>query len=658
MDYSLFDKRFSFRYGDRSCFDLSPVKEHGESGNTVTDTYIFDGALRVTSALTLYPEYSACRWVNTFENISSEPTEIISELWDCDIFLPLPHDEKRKRTAFLPADDEVTKIISAAGSDWSAEEFSCDADRLYETKYENHIAVGETRKYACTGGRSSEHTAPFFNIHSGSFGIVFAVGWSGQWNAEITREENSAHIKSKVEDTHFRLLPGEKIRTSSAVIMMYDGDIVSGQNKWRRLVKNHFSLMGKEGRLSAMPLCAGIWGGMSTEGILKRIDVIKKNALPFEYLWIDAGWYGMDSKPSPDEFEGDWTGSTGDWRVNPYHHPDGLKNVCRAVREAGMKLLLWVEPERVVYSTPIVSEHPEYFIMFSKNERSNCLLNLGREDAWNYCYKTLSSLIEELDVKFYRQDFNMSPLPYWRKGDGDSGDRCGITEIKHITGMYRLWDALLSRFPSLMIDNCASGGRRIDIETLSRSVPLWRSDAQCPANATAALPQSHNISYSSWLPYNGDGCGRMYDTYHIRSCYAGGMTTNFTYSENDAFGGDEGKLAWLKARCEEYLSLRKFFYGDMYPLTEISNKEDVWSAVQFDVPEDDEGIVEVFRRPRSPYVSACFFLGNIDEKSDYSFTSLSGEERIISGKVLAEDGFCVELAEHPRAEIFRYRKLR
>lgn len=657
MNTSLFDKRFSFTYGDKNCYELSPERQRSKSGNTVTDTYIFGGGLRVTSVLTLYPEYSAAEWVNTFENVSGSPTEIISELWDCDITLPLPHEEKRKRTAFLPSSDEITKIISAAGSDWSAEEFSCDADKLYETKYENHIAVGETRKYACTGGRSSEHTAPFFNVHSGSSGLIFAVGWTGQWNAEITREEDSAHIKSKIEDTHFRLLPGEKIRTSSAVIMTYEGDIVSAQNKWRRLVKAHFSLIGKEGRLSAMPLCAGIWGGMSTDGILKRIEIIKKNSLPFEYLWIDAGWYGTDSKPSPDEFEGDWTGSTGDWRVNPHHHPDGLKEVSRAVRDAGMKLLLWFEPERVVYSTPIVAEHPEYFIMFSKNERSNCLLNLGREDAWSYCFETLSHLIEELDIDFYRQDFNMSPLTYWRKGDGESDDRHGITEIKHITGMYRLWDALLTRFPHLMIDNCASGGRRIDIETLRRSVPLWRSDAQCPANATAALPQAHNISYSAWLPYNGNGCGRMYDTYHIRSCYAGGMTTNFTYSENDVFGDDEKKLAWLKARCEEYLSLRKYFYGDVYPLTEISDKEDVWSAVQFDIPEENSGIVEIFRRPRSPYTSACFFLANIDVNADYAFTSLSGKKYTLSGKALIRDGFSVEMQKRPFAEIFRYEKL-
>jgi alpha-galactosidase len=30
--------------------------------------------------------------------------------------------------------------------------------------------------------------------------------------------------------------------------------------------------------------------------------------------------------------------------------------------------------------------------------------------------------------------------------------------------------------PQLRIDSCASGGRRNDLETMRRAVPLWRSD--------------------------------------------------------------------------------------------------------------------------------------------------------------------------------------
>jgi alpha-galactosidase len=48
--------------------------------------------------------------------------------------------------------------------------------------------------------------------------------------------------------------------------------------------------------------------------------------------------------------------------------------------------------------------------------------------------------------------------------------------MKHIEGLYNFWDNLLARNPGPLIDNCASGGRRIDLETIGRSVPLWRTD--------------------------------------------------------------------------------------------------------------------------------------------------------------------------------------
>ena len=113
-------------------------------------------------------------------------------------------------------------------------------------------------------------------------------------------------------------------------------------------------------------------------------------------------------------------------------------------------------------------EQPEYFLGDGNPEPWNNLLDLGNEDAWKYIFGTLSGLIESIGIDCYRQDFNFAPLGYWRHNDAE--DRRGIHEIKHINGLYRLWDALLGRFPHLIIDNCASGGRRIDIEMLRRSI--------------------------------------------------------------------------------------------------------------------------------------------------------------------------------------------
>jgi hypothetical protein len=46
----------------------------------------------------------------------------------------------------------------------------------------------------------------------------------------------------------------------------------------------------------------------------------------------------------------------------------------------------------------------------------------------------------------------------------------------NIKGMYDMWDELRARHPGILLDSCASGGRRIDLEVLSRAVILSRSD--------------------------------------------------------------------------------------------------------------------------------------------------------------------------------------
>lgn len=655
MDFLKGNKRFSFKLGGKNVWDLEYRSEMTEDNDILTTTYYFEGDLKVTNIAKKYEKSGAYEWVNYIESISNTPTEIISELWDCCCTMPLEHENPKKWEAYSPDANTATKVYAPTGSTWSKDEFYSDADTLKGNHRINHIYPGETKAYSASGGRSSENNAPFFNIHKNGKGYIFAIGWTGQWNCEIERTKDDITFKSKIEDTHFRVLPGEKFRTSSVVMLPYKGDVTASHNKWRHLVKEHFSLIEAEGLEKHGPLCAGIWGGMKTESVLKRIEQIKKNNLPFEYIWMDAGWYGADTLPSPDEFEGDWARHTGDWTVSPLIHPNKLKDVSKAVHDAGMKFLLWFEPERVIRTTPITLAHPEYFLLPGDEDNDNYLLNLGNESAWNYCFKTLSNLIEDLKIDCYRQDFNFEPLEYWRKND--EADRKGISEIKHINGMYKLWDSLLKKFPGLIIDNCASGGRRIDIETLRRSMPLWRSDYQCPANYDIEASQCHHMTFNTWMPYSGTGSGREYDEYRIRSAYDSSMTTNYSFSERENFCDTKEKIDFIKKYTEEYLKVRPYFSEDFYPLTEFSDKLDTWSAMQFDRPSKNDGIIQVFRRENSPYETASFSLGGINETNNYLFEDIDGGEFTVSGKELIEEGLKIYIPDKRTAKIYFYKSI-
>ena len=99
----------------------------------------------------------------------------------------------------------------------------------------------------------------------------------------------------------------------------------------------------------------------------------------------------------------------------------------------------------------------------------------------------------------YRQDFNIDPLPYWRAADAP--DRQGITEMKYVEGYLAYWDELLKRHPKMFIDSCSSGGRRNDVETLRRAVPLLRSDWYNSPEGQ----QCQTYGLSLWFPFQGTG---------------------------------------------------------------------------------------------------------------------------------------------------------
>ena len=657
MSISWEQKRFSQQYGGKSLTEWPMRRETRENGAETVVCWRLEDGLVVTNVFRQCAEFSACEWVTWLENTGTANSKMISSLWDCDVALPWDAAQPDRHTAYLPAREDALQVYCPKGADNNREAFSFDLDALNDSanRYACQLYPGQKRAFATTGGRSSNSPcAPFFGAHQNGHGVIFAIGWTGQWHCEIARGAQEIAIRTGIEGARFFLKPGEKLRTSSFVLMEYEGDILAGHNQWRRLVKARYSLIGAPGREVQMPLCTGLWGGMSTESALRRLATIRNAALPFEYIWMDAGWYGgAEVGASPDEFEGDWGMHTGDWRVNRAH-PDGLVEVSAAIHDMGMKYILWFEPERVVRGTPITREHPEYLIP-DPNGGPFLLLDLGNPDAWQYCFDTLANFIEKLRIDCLRQDFNFEPLPYWRSKD--EPDRQGVAEIRHILGLYRLWDALLTRFPHLIIDNCASGGRRIDIETLRRSVPLWRNDGQCPANFPAELNQAQGINYAWWLPYSGTGTGRPWgDIYRTRSSYAPGLTTNFAFSERDAFGAEAGQLAWIAKFGAEYLRVRPYLTEDFYPLTSGVSGDDAWCAVQYHRSAQGDGILQAFRRALSPYTAARFALRGLQAEKTYCFEDAdTGETVCLPGDALMHEGLPVEILERRTARLFFYR---
>lgn len=605
-------------------------------------TYRLKDGLTLTWRVRVFEDFDACHWVLYLSNEGTADTKQIARLSDCDFqaeFLDVPY----RRRGFSP-DPDTVRMFKTIGSNWERREFYSEPEALPEE--------GEIR-CANRGGRSSQGLAPFFDLSQKDSGLLMAIGWTGQWNASFRVEKGWVRMKSGVEGLDFYLRPGEKIRTSSTLLMKYTGGQNVGHNRFRRLLRRFFSLIGQPGRPEHGPLCSGAWGSVPTDSMCRRIEALSAAKLGLEYYWIDAGWYGHSRQKCENEFVGDWAANTGSWNVNELYHPDGLKEVAAEVKKHGMGLILWMEPERVLRGTDTPNQHPQWFYPVSP-DGNTLLANLGDEEARRGITELVAEKIEALDLAWYRQDFNCDPLPFWREADEEG--RAGLSEVRHIMGLYRFWDDLLERFPHLMIDNCASGGRRIDIETLSRSMPLWRSDYQCTFDADPETTQVHNTGISWWLPYSGTGMGKvMGDTYRARSCYSASLTQSFWMYEEDEVNGDES-LEWARRIFAEYLSVRPYFSCDYYPLLYKSVDDTGWCGWQYDRPEQNDGIVMLFRRGESPAAEITLRLPGIPEDNRiWEFEDAdSGEKFRVSGHEAAR-GVAFRI-EQPRASrLLRYR---
>jgi alpha-galactosidase len=218
----------------------------------------------------------------------------------------------------------------------------------------------------------------------------------------------------------------------------------------------------------------------------------------------------------------------------------------------------------------------------------------------------------------------------------------GISEIKHIEGLYAFWDSLLVRFPKLLIDNCASGGRRLDLETTSRSAPLWRTDYQY---GEPNGYQCHTYGLNFYLPIHGTAIYKT-DGYTFRSGLGGTAVMNW-----EVTGKNSEPIPAIQKRIQDYKNIRPFFYADYYPLTASENNtsDDVWLAYQLNRPKENDGVVIAFRRNNCPDESITVKLRGLDKAADYELTDDDTGIKIIQkGEVLC-DGFMLSLSEKQKS---------
>lgn len=555
--------------------------------------HIVDSNFTVTAERKEYPEFDACEWVLWFENCGEADSLIISDINDCDVLFGLKNIQHK--SSINRAEAGYPCITAMYGCDGEGYHFDDKGSSLEFNLYDVFVEEDKCKSFKNNSGRSSSGTAPFFDIHTKADGVIAAIGWTGNWRADFERKDDKIQIKTGLQNAEFYLKKGEKLRTTAVLLMEYSGE--DKYNKFRRLMKKYVSHKTDCPKSREGLLAFELWGSLPSNEMVKRINELAVHGIKLEDIWIDAGWYGK-IEIGPSAFSPGWWEQAGNWNINPYVHPNKLADVRDAANKAGYNLMLWIEPERAGKDTDLPHQHPSWFLKSSKDEY-NLLFNYGNKDALEYMCNLLSEHIEALGLSCYRQDFNFDPTPMFLENDEEN--RVGITEIKHILGMYELWDRLLKKHPHLIIDNCSSGGRRADIETLRRSNLFFRSDYQCLFNENPLVLQCHNAGAQNYLPYNGCTSKTKRDTYAIRSSYSSSWGTacyNAVFQEMN-----EDDFIWLKKTVDEYRSIRQYFSCDFYNHGSKEFDESSWAIWQYHDNETQSGIVMAFRRCEAPFNS-------------------------------------------------------
>lgn len=578
-----------------------------------------DGKLQIQMEVKHYTTFPVVEYSVQLSNLSTtEPTGVVSDFQSLDV-------------AFAKPDRQGRVVLDLLrGSTCVATDFAPESVR---------IEAGKEQVLTTTCGRSSNDYIPFLDLSlSDQQGYLFAIGWTGSWKARFANEGQVVTVALGMERTNCRLLPGESIRQPSITILERSGQTRQGfKTLVHRFMLEHKVPRDAHGNVIPPILAVAAGGGNKTPQMMR--DVLMycvDNQMPFDTYWVDAGWYGA---PHEDELYSNcgpnWWKYVGDWRVNTTTHPTGdLLPIANAVHRAGLKFLLWFEPERMTDIAPILESHPEY--------RHGQLVDYGNAEALKWIQETVYGIIRKHAIDIYRQDFNMEPGPVWR--EMDAADRVGIAEAKHIAGMYKFLDDMRREFPDILQENCASGGRRIDIEMISRAHTYCRSDYYIgpkPADSAFILGQNATLNLMPYLPFQGCefNCVPVGDDYAAFSIISSG--TVITPSDFD--GGiirrplTDHETSWFKKVFDVAIRMRPFYLGDFYPLTsEAGAGDDIWCAWQCDRPDLKSGFAIFFRRGAAAEPMRTFELGGMDPAASYTVDTYGGGSETVAGSDLKQ----------------------
>ena len=618
---------FSFRYGGKesdsilSQWQFQEGKQNNDSDSDQREFIWTDEAtgLRLAWQVKRFLNYPAVEWGLTFENTGTTDTPIIEDIQALN--LRLNHSSGRQ-----------PYTVHGVTGGRSFPDDMIPFSQQVPSAEGNAIQLGGDHP-------SSNRHLPFFNLETPeNRGVLVGVGWSGNWLVQVDVNGTELNARAGLRESHFILHPGEKVRTPRMLLLFWEGKRLHGHNMLRQILHKRYvpPLRDKiQEPLVSVNVCfthhghGGFLHQATEKEVLALVQPFIK--IGVELFIIDAGWY--DGEPWPE-----WMGN---WRFSQKKYPRGFRPISEPLAAANVAFGLWFASEGVSKTAPLVQEHPEWIRQPQPGAGGTLRMELPEAREW--FLKQVDYLVESEGMNCYRQDGSG-----WY-GD-EPADRKGIAESQHITGLYTLWDTLIKRHPNLVMEGCSGGGRRIDLETLSRFHWHQKSDRWYDSESDQCSLYGANLYLPGGLI---NIPTEAIDDYGAWSSFAGQFCLGWHPLDEDF----PMELAMLQV--ERYKRIRPLLSSDFYPLTPCSPTEP-WIGYQFHHIDLDKGIALLFKRPVTQdviYPVANIFelrLRGLEPNSNYHIHfEKENRDEIMTSEELAS-GIKIVIREEKGAEMVVY----
>lgn len=313
---------------------------------------------------------------------------------------------------------------------------------------------------------------PFAAVEDNANGVIWGVsmGCPSSWQIELTRDDDCAAISGGIADREFghwmkKIPQGGSFKAIPAYISVCCGNIDDITNRLLCVHQDNLDVPPSEEDLPVIfnEYCT-TWGNPSHDNISGILDAIDDFGI--DYFVIDCGWYKTEGVP--------WHCSMGDYEPSAKLFPAGLDAAVDLIKSHNMRAGIWFEFEN------IGSESKAYHITEHQLKRDGLpLTTMNRRfwdmnDSWvqDYLQTHVIDFLKKYDLGYIKIDYNETI------GIGcDNADSLGEGLRLNMNATQSFFKKMRREIPDLVIENCASGGNRLEPSFMALSSMASFSDA-------------------------------------------------------------------------------------------------------------------------------------------------------------------------------------